>query len=309
MAARARASFAFLLVSLLLSWAPAARAQDAAALKSQGDAFMDAERYAEAAQTYAKAYAASSDPALLYNEGRALEALGEYPEAIKRLEQFRSLATPALRARATGLEEHIEALKGRVSTLVVISNVRGAQLLVRSKNEGKLEPTLEISVRSGPATIEVTADGHEPYKQDVVLAPRKTTTLDVRLREKNVHGLLVVTAKPEGSDVIVDGKGFGRTPLEARLAPGSHSVVISKSGHEDERLDVVLQSGERKELDLTLAERSAITSRWWFWTGIAAIVAGAAIVTTVALTSGTETKPPLGGEHFSPGQIPTGFRF
>src|SRR5690348_13359360 len=64
----------------------------AADLKKKADALMDELKFADAYQLYAEAYGISADPALLYNEGRALEATGDYPRALDRLEQFAATA-------------------------------------------------------------------------------------------------------------------------------------------------------------------------------------------------------------------------
>jgi hypothetical protein len=49
-------------------------------------------------------------------------------------------------------------------------------------------------------------------------------------------------------------------------------------------------------LNATLtAERPAITTRWWFWTGIGAIVAGAAIASAGVYFATRSPTPPDGG--------------
>ena len=56
-------------------------------------------RYADALGAYAEAYALTRDPALLYNQGRAHQALGNFPEALASFERFAVEASPDLRAR------------------------------------------------------------------------------------------------------------------------------------------------------------------------------------------------------------------
>src|SRR5580700_9805040 len=58
----------------------------AAQLKQQGDAAMESLHYADALGAYTQAYALSRDPALLYNQGRAQQALGNFPDALLALE-------------------------------------------------------------------------------------------------------------------------------------------------------------------------------------------------------------------------------
>src|SRR5437899_856477 len=68
--------------------APAAEADRVGALKKRGDDAMDSLRYADALAAYSEAYSLSKDPALLYNKGRADQALGDYPSALQELERF-----------------------------------------------------------------------------------------------------------------------------------------------------------------------------------------------------------------------------
>src|SRR6185295_7621747 len=72
--------------------APAADQARASELKQRGDVAMDALRYGEAVDAYVQAYAISKDPALLYNRGRALQALGDFPGALEALESFSAAA-------------------------------------------------------------------------------------------------------------------------------------------------------------------------------------------------------------------------
>src|SRR4051812_13704733 len=54
----------------------------AAQLKTDGDKAFDTFSYEEAIKAYDAAYELSHDPALHFNRGRALQALGRYPEAL-----------------------------------------------------------------------------------------------------------------------------------------------------------------------------------------------------------------------------------
>src|SRR5215212_6386311 len=61
---------------------------EAAAHKKSGDEAMDTFRFADALAAYTDAYAITKDTALLYNMGRALQALNRFPEALDKLEAF-----------------------------------------------------------------------------------------------------------------------------------------------------------------------------------------------------------------------------
>src|SRR5258708_21264757 len=73
--------------------------QRAADLKKKGDAAMDSLHYQDALTAYDEAYALNHDPAILFNRGRALQALGEFPQALEQLERFSAEAPAALKSK------------------------------------------------------------------------------------------------------------------------------------------------------------------------------------------------------------------
>lgn len=272
---------------------------EARRLKREGDALMDRDKYADALALYARAYELSGDPALLFNQGRALEALGDYPEALDMLERFERDATPALRAKTPGLAEHMEDLRQRIATLVVRSNVPGARLLVREKAAGTLGGELRLRTRAGPATVEVVADGYEPFRQEVELGGGSTLVVEAKLVPRKSDALLVVRTRPS-ADLTLDGKPLGRSPLEVRVRPGTHELLATAPGYVDDRMSMTLELGDRRDVELELRKTSTpVTGRWWFWTGIVVVLAGGA-ATAYALT--TERDASRG--TFQPGQVP-----
>jgi tetratricopeptide (TPR) repeat protein len=274
---------------------------DSARLKKEADALMDQDKYADALALYQKAYELSADPALIYNQGRALEAMGEYPEALDKLEQFEKEAPPALQRKVAGLKEHLADLKNRITAITITTNVAGARLLIREKTAGTLDKETRVRTRSGPATIEVTAEGYESFKTSMELPGGTTITVNAQLTAKKKvtdDALIVVRTKPQ-ADISLDGKALGRAPLEQRLAPGSYVLAANAEGYEEERVPMTLTLGDRRELDLELKKRGSILAKWWFWTAIGAVAAGG-VATFVLLT--TERDPDSGS--FSPGSVP-----
>ncbi len=123
-------------------------------------------------------------PALLYNMGRALQALNRFPEALDRLEAFQVVAPPALLARVPRLGELIKDLRGRVTTLKVTSSTPGARLLVRSTVMSKLPLATPLRLSAGQAEVEVEAEGYFPFHRTVDLPGGGETTIDARLFSK-----------------------------------------------------------------------------------------------------------------------------
>jgi tetratricopeptide (TPR) repeat protein len=274
---------------------------EAARLKKEADTLMDQDKYADALALYQKAYELSADPALLYNQGRALEAMGEYPEALDKLEHFEREAPPALQKKVSGLKEHLADLKNRITTLVISTNVAGARLLIREKAAGTLEKETKVRARAGPATLEVTAEGYESFKTSTELPGGTTVSINAQLVAKKKlpdDALVIVRTKPQ-ADISLDGKALGRAPLEQRLAPGSYVLTATAEGYEEERVPMTLMLGDRRELDLELKKGGSVFGKWWFWTAIGVVAAGGA---AAFLLVTTERKHDEGS--FSPGSVP-----
>ena len=279
--------------------APASPEERAATLKKQGDAAMDALRYDEAIDAYTQAYALSPDPALLYNRGRVHQARGEWPAALADLERFSHDATPELRQRVPKLDELLAEARGHVATVTITSNVDGARVLVRKTQVGTTPIPSPLQLDSGPATVEVLAEGFFDWRRELELKGGATTVLVAQLGTKSTSGILRVSALTPGTRVRIDEAPASSAPAEAIVLAGVHRVVIHADGYDDRETNVVVGAGETKEVTLEPEKRPALTSRWWFWTGVGVVVVAGATVTYALLTS----KPADKGDQFQPGQV------
>jgi hypothetical protein len=280
---------------------PAARAVE---LKKVGDRAMDVLRFADAYGAYADVYAVTLDPALLYNMGRALQAMNRFPESLDRLADFDRLAPPALKARVPKLRELIAEVRARVTTLRVTCRVAEARVLVRSTVMSKLPLSEPLRLNAGKAVIEVEAEGYFPFHVAVDLPGGGDTTVEAKLFSKSTTGLLVVNASAPGSTVFVDELKQGLAPVEVNVPGGTHRVLVKNFDFRDYETTTVIPAGDRKDLDVKLLPPLIVT-RWWFWTGIAVLGAGAGVL-GYALT--TERAPDHG--TIAPGQVrpPSSFK-
>ncbi len=252
-------------------------------LKAAADDAMDNLRYAEALEGYRKAYALSKDPRDVYNMGRALGALGNYPEAVSELERFQQDAPPSLLAKVPKLQGLIDNFRQHVSSLTVTSNVPGARVLVRDKAVGQT-PLTGIKLNSGAATIEVNAPDYVSEKRQVTLPMGGNLALTFELKRATPTGVLVVHSTPGATSTLVDGKLLGGTPLSVSLLPGTHRLLLRRDGYYDLATSAVVERGEHRAVDLRLERTPAIYQRWWFWTAIGVAVAGGVALTVALLT-------------------------
>ena len=280
-------------------------AERAKALKASGDAAMDSGRPADAVIAYSSAYELSADPALLYNRGRALQALTEYPRALDELERFEREAPAELKAKVPKLAELIAELRSKVTTVTIDCRIAGARVLLRDRALTTCPVAAPLRVNAGPATLEVTAEGHFPFRRELTLAGGGAPSVVVQLVSKTTSGILVVQSPVVGTRVLVDASTAGVVPLELTVPAGTHAITLSKDGYHDAKTSAVVAAGERKVVSVPLERETPIYARWWFWTGVGVVVAGG-VATVIALN--TEKDPTPG--TISPGIVPAGaFRF
>jgi hypothetical protein len=292
-----------------LAFAQAAKPPDrtqAGALKRKGDAEMDLLHYADALASYTQAYELTHDPALLYNRARVLEALERFSEALDELERFAAQASPELRARVPKLKELLGDLNGRVAKLTVNCATPNARVLVRDKVVATTPVSGPIRINAGTAQLEVVADGYVPFRKTIELPRAGEIVVDVTLAARDARGQLVVASTPDGADVAIDGKSYGRAPAEAQLAPGNHVIVLSLAGFKDRETSAIVGDGERKQVDVSLEAKPPITQTWWFWTGIGVVVVGATVATLVYAFT---TERSAGSGDIPPGQVAGPLRF
>ena len=272
--------------------APPAKKEEpsgAAALKTQADRAMDDLRYGEALDAYRRAYELSGDPALLYNQARASQALGELVAALDLIERFEKDAPAALKARVPDLAGLEADLRSRTSSLTVTSAVPGAELLLRGVVIGKTPFAKPIRTTAGHAALVVRAEGYEPFEKEIDLPGGGELKVDAPLRAKDRRGVVIVRAV-NGARVTFDGQVKGDVPVEVAALEGTHEIRVEADGYDPKTTAVITVAGQRKELDVELVKRPSILAKWWFWTAIGVVVAGG-VATYFVVTTERKAEP------------------
>jgi hypothetical protein len=250
---------------------------------------MDQDRYADAVVLYQRAYELSNDPALLYNQARASQALGDPVAALDLIERFEAEASPALKARVPDLAGLEADLRSRTSSLTVTCNVPGAELLLRGVVLGKAPFAAPIRTTAGHATIVVRAESYDAFEREIDLPSNGALTVDATLRLKDRRGFLLVKSVP-GARVAFDGEAKGDAPVEVAALEGVHELRVEADGYDPKVSSVVIVTGAHKELSVDLAKKPSILAKWWFWTAIGVVVAGG-VTTYVVVTSEKKAEP------------------
>jgi tetratricopeptide (TPR) repeat protein len=272
-----------------------AQQQASTAHHRAGDAAMADGRIDDAIREYMAAYELSPQPALLYNLGRAYAALGRYPDALDYLERFDRDANPQTRALVQGLPQLIAETRARVSALTLECNVDEAEVRLDKTILGKTPLAVGLRVNAGEHVVEVTKEGYESYRRSLSFPGGGESRIEANLAPRTTMARINVSSNVAGVGLSVDGVERGVLPAELLLGAGSHDFEARKDGYVTVRKSVVLEPGEKRALSLDLSASSPLYTKWWFWTGIGAVVAGSAVA-VIALTSerplSTGTIPP-----------------
>lgn len=302
---------AFAVAVLLVSARAHADEESVEDLKNRGNRAMMDMNYAEALEAYRAALAKNPDDAsLLYNIGRAYQAREEYPAALEALEEFARKASPELRARVPKLDELIADVKSRVAIVELSCSAEAPDAIVtigvraRVEGCGPSPRTVRVSVpaKTGRFEVKLASDKVQAPSVALDLAGGKSASVTLRVLPRSTSGIVVVTAVPSSATIAVDGVERGNSPVEALLPAGSHVIDVRADRHEAVKLPIVVEAGKTRKVDVTLERSAPITTKWWFWTGVAAVVVAGATVATILIVK-PEVDPSSGS--ISPGVVRT----
>lgn len=116
-----------------------------------------------------------------------------------------------------------------------------------------------------------------------------------QLREASAAtAMVVVDSTPAGAVVWVDGERLGVTPLEAKIAVGSHALRVERPGHVTQEETFESVAGGRSTFDLTLAAESEEPPRGrraMFFAGLGLVGAGTAASIGGAVLLAIDSRP------------------
>ncbi len=154
------------------------------------------------------------------------------------------------------LQEFNMALLPGWSAVTVSSIPQGANVKVDGTSFGNTPLRMQLS--EGTYALEISADLHKPWKQDLIIKPNEPQEIhDIQLQPAD--GKLAVTTKPSGANVIIGEKFIGQTPLTTVLSPGKkHVVQLSKAGYEKASRTVKVPSAGSQQISVNLKPREGI---------------------------------------------------
>jgi hypothetical protein len=287
----------------------------------RGTEFVQHARWAEALAAFERAHAVRPHAVTLYNIGACQRAMGMYTLARESLRA--AMGDGALDAAGAPtrlpkpLLEQAVALAGEMETLLAhveftiadaggegwLCAIDGRPLREAAPREwiaGVKAPGLPervpnrfaVTLNPGHHVVVLSRDGFESALIDISVAPGE------RRAESIAPTRLPATLRIRASEpaiVTINGKDVGPTPVELRRPPGTYLVVLERERFARYTATLEARAGKPVDLVATLVpETTPLTKRWWFWTGLGVLVAGAA-VTTYFVTRPEPTRPPVSG--------------
>lgn len=166
-----------------------------------------------------KAYQLAPNYRVLYNLAQVQTERHDYIAAVKMLEQYlKQGSTDIPPERREQVEQELRALKGRVSELVVSTNVQGAELLVDGASAGELPAKAPIVVNSGVRRLQVRKTGYTTISRNVTVAGGEAVRLEFELERE-----------PEGATTLGGGQmtPYGTESMRVDDTPANVPMWVS----------------------------------------------------------------------------------
>ncbi len=121
------------------------------------------------------------------------------------------------------------AVAEKVGQMMVSANVNGARISVDGRSDPDwVTPHTIPGLTAGVHNVVISMDGYENFQQTVNIAGGQTSSVTGNLSAP--RGELDVVTVPPGAEIIIDGKSYGPSPVNATLAPGSHTYSAKLPG-------------------------------------------------------------------------------
>jgi hypothetical protein len=256
-----------------------------------------AQQWADALERFDAAFAIYPSPTIAFNIGYCQRALGRYVEALATFRSFLGMElTGQAESREAEAENYVRELEARLSTLILVvptDQRAGLELLVDGRAVDGSREALTLRLDPGAHTVHARREGYQPLFVDRELGPGESARVEVRLDERPAR--LMVSSNVADAEVLLDGEAIGAAPLDTEIAPGRHQLEVRRDDYLPHRTILDVQSGDTSRVEADLAEEATpLYARWWFWGGVAVLVAGA-VIATWALTRPEPAAPPYDG--------------
>ncbi len=211
------------------------------------------------------------------------------------------------------------AAKGDLNVKVA-SALAGSMLSIDGKEVGAL-PLPPQNIPSGEHTVTVKRPGYAAFVKKVQIPGGKTVDVEAKLTA--VAAVLSVSSDVPGAQVLLNGRSIGIAPLnDVEVPPGPAEIAVIKEGFREEtqkinfvvgkeypisvKFNAVASAASDRPVDsrltplassgtpvtgVSVAPAEPITSKWYFWAGVAAVAIGAGVAIGYGVNKGVSDRP------------------
>lgn len=315
-AAIAFATFASLEARPARAQAPAALNQ-AKMLFNAGSQAYDLAHYDVAIQAFEGAYKLVPRPAILFAIAQAarkdwvatqqvtilrkavdtyrayLAAQKDGPRAAEAVTALAELQ-PELDARdkSSGSTPPPTAPTSEATPTRILVSVEAPDAMISMDNGAPAHAPLIADVAAGKHHVHISAPGFFDEEHDVVAVPNTLVPFDFSPNERPAIARVVAE---DGSEIAVDGRPVGRTPLPRPLeiTPGAHLIAVTKRGYDGFSYSATFARGETVTIPVKYERSSERLASYVFFgaAGVAAVTG--AVFTIVSLSEQSRAQKVL----------------
>ena len=221
------------------------------------------------------------DPVLELNIGRCFEKLGNYQSALVHCKialSHRNTSSATRRTAETCVKN--AEIKLAPGDLTLRSIPSKATIVIDGKAVGQTPWTGKVA--SGRRQIDFNLAGFRSLTRYTVVKQGQSYAVTGVLVPEKVGALLSVTSAPIGSQVRLDSRLIGRTPIERHPVDArAHSIEVSQTGFLSQTVTTTLSDGSHLEQTFNLVALNEANPtppiHWGAWTLMGT---GTAIIST-----------------------------
>lgn len=244
------------------------------------------EEYKAALAEFLKSNKLRSHWRSLYNIATCYGRLGSYLTAIRFYNRSISHRPAPPHGRRRDMQREIKRLRSLIGIVRVQLNVARATLIVDGRPR-RIRNGATLRLPSGVHVLEARAPGHSPQKRQITVTGGEVSTIQLTLK---VGTRIRIEANVTGARILVDGVETGRTPYDADLPPGRHTVRVLGVGRLPWEGAVTGKSGSTLRVDVELDDPKKGLKQYWFWSCAAVAVAMGAAALGLGLKVKSDQK-------------------
>lgn len=297
-----RSRAVWLLAACLVARPALAQDDDVTATFARAVELLQAERHLEALGLLERVRGQRETAAVAYNMAIAQRALGRHVEAIASLRRYLDLAGARIDdGRRAEIDGRIAELSATLATVTVRVAAPPGDVSVTVDGEPVAPARWNVPAPMNPGRHAFVVRGarYHPLEVTQTFAPGARVEVPLRPEPIDIVTRLRVTASARDAEVLLDGVLVGSDGFDARVAPGHHRMQVRAPGFLPYESSLEINPGAALQVRAVLVEDVPVTRRWWFWTGVGALVVGAITAAAWAAASGTEA-PTCGSTGWCP---------